>query len=326
MLVVAPDGELHTVPLPALPLDGTSHVLHRYEVVHTSSGRNVLEWGRTQPPAGNPIVMAAPDFDCGVTHKPADGTRLRFSPLTGTRDEGAAVAKRLGVRPLKDSAASKPALTGARSPSVLHLATHGFFFRSPLRPGSEIRLGLVEVSGSELPSDSSPGSKLRGRPRWRTRGSARHTGRPCQARSCAPASRSRGPTRDWRAARRRRPPDGLLTALDVMALVLTGTRLVVLSACDTGLGDIRPGEGVFGLRRSFGLAGARTLVISLWKVPDTATAWLMERFYTHLAGGLGCAAALREAQREAHARDPDVYSWGAFVCDGNPAPLDIRVG
>ena len=77
---------------------------------------------------------------------------------------------------------------------------------------------------------------------------------------------------------------------------LLGTELVVLSACDTGRGEVEIGEGVLGLRRAFVLAGVQTLVMSLWKVDDLATAILMEKFYTHLLQGHGRAQALRQAQ------------------------------
>lgn len=91
--------------------------------------------------------------------------------------------------------------------------------------------------------------------------------------------------------------DGLLTAEDASGLNLLNTDLVVLSACDTGLGEVRTGEGVFGLRRAFVLAGAKTLVMSLWKVPDLATAILMERFYDNLLQrNLPRDEALRDAQ------------------------------
>src|SRR5262245_29556129 len=90
--------------------------------------------------------------------------------------------------------------------------------------------------------------------------------------------------------------DGLLTAEDVTGLDLLATELVVLSACETGLGQVHVGEGVFGLRRAFVLAGAKTLVMSLWKVPDEPTRELMEDFYGRLLAGRGRAEALPEAK------------------------------
>src|SRR5262249_48173458 len=104
-------------------------------------------------------------------------------------------------------------------------------------------------------------------------------------------------------------------------LNLTDTELVVLSACETGLGEIRVGEGVFGLRRAFALAGARTLVMSLWEVPDQQTQELMVDFYRRILAGQPRAEALRQAQLEIKARYPDPVNWAAFVCQGDPGPL-----
>lgn len=115
--------------------------------------------------------------------------------------------------------------------------------------------------------------------------------------------------------------DGLLTAEDAAGLDLLDTELVVLSACDTGLGDVSVGEGVFGLRRAFVLAGARTLVMSLWRVPDLQTRELMEDFYRRMLGTDGKppqprAEALRDAQLAVKARHAHQFYWGAFICQG----------
>ena len=115
--------------------------------------------------------------------------------------------------------------------------------------------------------------------------------------------------------------DGILTAEDVSGLNLVNTELVVLSACETGLGEIRLGEWVFGLRRSFVLAGAKTLVMSLWKVPDRQTQELMENFYRRILAGKAHSDALREAQLAMKERNPDPLYWGAFICQGDPKPL-----
>jgi CHAT domain-containing protein len=119
--------------------------------------------------------------------------------------------------------------------------------------------------------------------------------------------------------------DGMLNAEDVVSMDLTGTELVVLSACETGLGRVRVGEGVFGLRRAFVLAGAKTLVMSLWKVPDEETRRLMETFYRALLDGRSRADALRQAQLAIRRDYPDdPLRWGGFICQGEPGPMRGR--
>jgi CHAT domain-containing protein len=120
--------------------------------------------------------------------------------------------------------------------------------------------------------------------------------------------------------------DGILTALEASGLDLWGTRLVTLSACDTGIGEIRNGEGVYGLRRAFVLAGAETLVMSLWPVSDYIARDVMVMYYAGLRSGLGRGEALRRARltqlKRATRRHP--YYWAGFIQSGEWADLDGR--
>ena len=119
---------------------------------------------------------------------------------------------------------------------------------------------------------------------------------------------------------------GVLTALEAAALNLWGTQLVTLSACDTGVGEVKNGEGVYGLRRAFFLAGTETLVMSLWPVSDYVTRTMMTDFYRGLSQGLGRGAALRRVQL-AMLKDPQrrhPFYWAAFIQAGDWTPLSAR--
>jgi CHAT domain-containing protein len=112
--------------------------------------------------------------------------------------------------------------------------------------------------------------------------------------------------------------EGIMSAEKVMGLKLMGTDLVVLSACETGVGDVQSGEGVFGLKRAFILSGAKTVILSLWSVPSVETMELMTRFYSLMADGKSKAEALRQAKLELIKKRPSPFYWGAFILVGNP--------
>jgi CHAT domain-containing protein len=109
--------------------------------------------------------------------------------------------------------------------------------------------------------------------------------------------------------------------LELAGLNLWGTQLVVLSACDTGRGDVKLGQGVYGLRRALVVAGAETVVMGLWKVNDDTTRQLMEAYYRKLLAGQGRAAALREAMLWLRATRPHPHDWAPFIALGQDTPL-----
>ena len=175
------------------------------------------------------------------------------------------------------------------APRLLHIATHAYFLRDLLPNESSAAFGLHLPNAAANPLLRS-GLMLAG--------------------AANSLRQQKMQQRDWQQE------DGILTAYEAMNLNLSGTELVVLSACETGLGEIRNGEGVYGLQRAFLVAGAEGVLMSLWKVNDRITAALMRLFYERWLGGEDKATALREAQLAMIKTHRDPYYWGAFVLVG----------
>ena len=182
--------------------------------------------------------------------------------------------------------ASEEKLKGISSPDILHIATHGFFI-----PEKENETTIVYSKDISLASDN-------------------------------PLTRSglllAGVEKNIKGNLINQPDeeDGILTALEVMNLNLDHTDLVVLSACETGSGEIRNGEGVYGLQRAFLVSGANNLIMSLWKVNDEATQELMIGFYTQWLSSNDKSRALHQAQLELKKKYGSPFYWGAFVLIG----------
>ena len=279
-VIVAPDGALNLVPFAALH-DGKQYLVQAYTFTYLTSGRDLLRLGVRGKPRSGPVIFADPDFDgVGGAGQPA-GRRSRamqgltWPRLPGTGQEADAILHALdGAQVFRGKQATEHALKALHGPSVLHLATHGFFLadaggdaENPL-----LRSGLALAGANRLSSDGD---------------------------------------------------DGILTALEASGLDLWGTRLVVLSACETGLGKVTTGDGVYGLRRALVIAGAESLVMSLWQVDDRATRDLMAGYYRRLEAGAGRSAALRDVQLELASKPgyAHPYFWASFIAAGDAGPL-----
>jgi CHAT domain-containing protein/Tfp pilus assembly protein PilF len=301
-VLLAPDGALNLVPFGALIDERGDFLVARYAFTYLTTGRDLLRLEtRTAEPTTKPVIVANPDFGAlppaRSSDRSADLRRAMFPPLPGTAEEGHAITALLpGATDLEGSAATKRAVAAVHSPSVLHIATHGFFLKGETTPSTQTSRALALAESTESGEASEP------------------VDNPLLRSGIAFAGANLHGDSD----------DGVMTALEASSLDLWGTRLVVLSACETGIGEVRNGEGVYGLRRALALAGAESQVMSLWKVDDTATRDLMISFYTLLKNGGGRADALREAQLAMLGTNGRAhpYFWASFIPSGDWRSLD----
>ncbi|MDB4946410.1 MAG: tetratricopeptide repeat protein [Labilithrix sp.] len=304
-LVVSPDEDLNLVPFAALVDDRGRFLVQDYEIAYVTSGRDLLRIAAAPAQRSSnrtPVVIGNPAFDGeGSGTGPAGGgtstsmksTRgaldnARFPPLPGTAVETKAIGEILGASSYMQNDATKAQLAGVSSPVVLHVATHGFFLAKEKDP----------AGGNTRSLEYDPGDSAPPPPR---------TENPLVRSGLALAG-----------ANKKGSAEGLLTALEASSMALDGTRLVVLSACETGVGQTEVGDGVYGLRRALVVAGSETQVMSLWKVDDDATRDLMIAFYKELKAGTGRAAALRKVQNAmlATKQTAHPYFWAAFIPSG----------
>ena len=322
-LLVSPDGQLNLLPFEALQTEtGADYLVQRYQISYLNSGRDLLRFGTVQPSRNPAVIVANPDYETaaptllasqssGDQQRAASISQLRFSPLPGTATELEAIRPLL-TNPivLDQQAATETALKQVESPQILHIATHGVFLANVDRTGLATRgIGVVfdDTSLAMTGTGTAPETDLRVT-----------VENPLLRSGLALAGFN------TRSSSTRSSDDGILTALEASQLNLTGTQLVVLSACDTGLGDIANGEGVYGLRRAFAIAGAETQLLSLWQVSDFGTQSLMARYYEKLTAGMGRSEALRAAQLDMLAEAGNYshpYYWAAFVMAGDWRPL-----
>jgi CHAT domain-containing protein len=319
-VLIAPDGLLNLIPFAALVDEQNQYLVERFAISYLTSGRDLLRLQTSEPSKSAPLVVANPAFGrvstlavragqnsgkgsaANQARAHIDAARVFFRPLPGAENEALAIKT---VMPeasvLLREQATEAALKQVRAPRILHIATHGFFIGDQ---GSLPRATQSPVNNNwQSDFDLQPGM-------WAAR-----IENPLLRSGLALAGANQGKSGD---------NDGLLTALEAAGLDLSGTKLVVLSACDTGVGEVKNGVGVRGLRRALVLAGSESQVISLWPVSDVGAKEFMIDYYRALKQGEGRSEGLRQVQlrmlRSKYRRHP--FYWAAFIQSGEWANLE----
>ena len=337
MIYLSVEGELSRVPLEALVDEHNKYLIESYRFAYQSAGRDLLRAKPAQPGKGT-VVFAGPDYDMTLAQrfekvkgvaiakapdkktKPGDNVSAwmrdlrsgRWRALKGAAAEADDVRQALGksefgpVKVFAGSDALEESFKQVKSPRILHVATHGFYLpEAPSKnggPAEEADAGFGAARGmSRLRAADNP--LLR-------------SGLILAGANLLGSGEGEGDLD---------VDDGWVTAAEIAHMDLHGTELVVLSACETGLGkEVRGYQGEYGLRRAFLYAGARTLVNSLFVVPDAQTRDLMKHFYANLQKGQGKLAALHGAeiemirQRRAMSGAAHPFFWASFVLVGDP--------
>jgi CHAT domain-containing protein len=306
-LLIAPDGELNVIPFAALLNPQEEYLITTHQITLLTSGRDLLRLQLNRASQSPPVILGDIHYgtmegrgDMGSDRSTADPDALTFRPLPATAAEVQRIAALYPNATLfTQQNATEDHLKQYPRPAILHMATHGFFLDA-----------IATATGVEF--DPSPATALP------NLGSAPGEN-PLLRVGLALAGFNDRTTRNSSQAN-----DGVLTALEVAGLNLWGTKLAFLSACETGVGDIANGEGVYGLRRALVIAGAESQVLSLWQVDDTATQTLAVAYYQNIQNRLGRSAALRQVQRAMLESDDYAhpYFWAAFTPSGDWRPLE----
>jgi CHAT domain-containing protein/Tfp pilus assembly protein PilF len=325
-ILIAPDGALNIVPFSALVDDKGQFLVKKFTFTYFTSGRDLLRLHLKSKPKGGGVIFADPSFDGSDAAKPkqpaaAGGTRgrrsralasLSWAPLPGTGQEADELLKvTKGMKVFRGKQATENALKQISGPRVLHLATHGFFLTDDAPP-----------AGTTAKPDAAGGPAPAPAPRATPAGPGGGPAPSMEPTQENPLLRS-GLALAGANKLESGEEDGIVTAMEASGLDLWGTKLVVLSACETGVGKVTNGEGVYGLRRALVIAGAESMVMTLWQVDDLATRDLMAGYYKRLEAGKGRSSALRDVQLEisGQAKYAHPYYWASFLPAGDNSPL-----
>ncbi len=305
----SPDGVFHKINPEILQNPDGKYLADIYKIKRV----NVLSDLNQKPPetpasaliGKTAVLFGNPDFSedntaASKSFPSSDSTRslildvetergIILKPLPGSEKEVQSIealfrTKNWNTQVFTGKEASEEHLKMVKSPTILHLATHGYFLENPRISRQTLGLDKEVVLGNPL---------LRSMLFFK---GAQHTLN--------------------KLPRDEAEENGILSAEEAQDLSLEGCELVVLSACGSGLGKIETGEGVFGLQRAFQVAGAKAIIVSLWEVEDKVTQLLMTAFYKNWLGGMSKQEAFNTAQKTVREKYPQPFYWGAFVMIG----------
>jgi CHAT domain-containing protein/Flp pilus assembly protein TadD len=282
LIYISPDGAYNQINLNTLKKPDADYVINRYDLVILGNSKDLIAWKskKAKAPRKNATLIGFPDYGAG-----------EIAALPGTKIEMNTISKVLKtsgyqVTLFSEKTATEKNLKSIKAPTLIHIATHGYFLEDTESSGAAFGIHLENANDNPL------------------------------LRSGLLLAGASGTVSGKRMPNLESNDNGILTAYEAMNLNLEGTDLIVLSACETGLGDVKAGEGVYGLQRAFLVAGADALIMSLWKVDDAATQQLMSNFYTNWLKLGNKQKAFKQAQLQLMAKYKEPYYWGAFVMMG----------
>jgi len=299
-LLVSPDGALNLVPFEALVDEQGRYLIERFSISYLTSGRDLLRQRVSRLQGGPPVIVADPSY--GEPAPGPAGRVRRKQPRSADQERGVTTAadpSALYFAPLANTAAEAHAIRRF-FPDALLLTGPRATKAAVARLDAPRLLHIASHGFFLVDGAGVSGARIEN---------------PLLRSGIALAGANLG--HDIRG-------DGILTALEASGLNLAGTRLVTLSACDTGVGEVRNGEGVYGLRRAFVLAGTESLVMSLWPLSDYIARATMVSYYAGLRDGLGRGEALRQAKLSMIKRKgrQHPYYWASFIQSGDWSSLD----
>ena len=267
------DGVYNQVSIGSL-FDGNNYLADRYDMTVITNPSDIFQIRNSGIKAKNMFLMGAPEFD-PQKFKALPGTLTEVNTIEG-------IASKNNVKTTKflNKDANEGNFDKSTEAEVLHVATHGFFIDNKSEGNKS--------SGETLLSSSTLDALMRSGIVLSDEGSSDNN-------------------------EITQSDDGLVTAYEISTLDFPSTEIVVLSACETGLGEIKTGEGVYGLQRSFLIAGAKSVIMSLWKVDDSATKEFMISFYNNWLSSGNKHESFNRAKRQLKLKYPEPYYWGAFV-------------